>query len=294
MTIKDIQKLAYEHGLLLTEDIRFNEMGVDFKVGFATDDKGQRWLLRIPRRDDMGEQIDLEKKILQLVKKYLSVQVPDWKIISPGLIAYPLIKEKPALTVDAETSHVVWNMAKDSPKYILSLAKALKQLHDIPEEAALKNHLKVMRPSDLRPEVDYQLQMVKSELGISRELESRYKKWLDDDTLWPDFTQFVHGDLYAGHVLTSEDGTVAGIIDWSTAHIGDPAIDFSGHMTVFGEESLKKLIKIYEDTGGRSWDKLFEQAVERAAASALAYGYFALKTNDDHHIMGAKAQLSIL
>ncbi|WP_394674239.1 Mph(E)/Mph(G) family macrolide 2'-phosphotransferase [uncultured Chryseobacterium sp.] len=294
MTIKDIQKLAYEHGLLLTEDIRFNEMGVDFKVGFATDYTGQQWLLRIPRRDDMDEQIDREKKILQLVKKHLSVEVPDWKIISPGLIAYPLIKDKPALTVDAETYDVVWNMAQDSPKYIASLAKALKQLHNIPEEEALKSHLKIMVPADLKPEVDHQLQMVKSELGISPELEFRYKKWLDDDTLWPDFTHFVHGDLYAGHVLTSEDGTVAGIIDWSTAHVGDPAIDFSGHVTVFGEESLKQLISAYEDTGGRTWDRLFEQAVERAAASALAYGYFALTTNDNNHMTGARVQLGVL
>ncbi|WP_295199767.1 Mph(E)/Mph(G) family macrolide 2'-phosphotransferase [uncultured Chryseobacterium sp.] len=294
MTIKDIQKLAYEHGLSLTEDIIFNEMGVDFKVGFATDYTGQKWLLRIPRRDDMGKQIDREKKILQLVKKHLSVEVPDWKIISTGLIAYPLIKEKPALTVDAETYDVVWNMAQDNQKYIASLAKALKQLHNIPEEEALKSDLKIMGPADLRPEVDHQLQMVKSELGISPELEFRYKKWLDDDTLWPDFTQFVHGDLYAGHVLTSEDGTVAGIIDWSTAHVGDPAIDFSGHVTVFGEESLKQLISAYEDTGGRTWDRLFEQAVERAAASALAYGYFALTTNDNNHMTGARVQLGVL
>lgn len=110
----------------------------------------------------------------------------------------------------------------------------------------------------------------------------------------PDFTQFVHGDLYAGHVLTSEDGTVAGIIDWSTAHVGDPAIDFSGHVTVFGEESLKQLISAYEDTGGRTWDRLFEQAVERAAASALAYGYFALTTNDNNHMTGARVQLGVL
>ena len=86
MTIKDIQILAEEHGLLLTENIRFNEMGIDFRVGFAIDNKGQRWLLRIPRRNDMSEQIDKEKRILHLVKKHLSVKVPDWKITSPKLI----------------------------------------------------------------------------------------------------------------------------------------------------------------------------------------------------------------
>jgi hypothetical protein len=41
----------------------------------------------------------------------------------------------------------------------------------------------------------------------------------------------------------------SGVIDWSTAHIDDPAIDFAGHVTLFGEESLKTLIIEYEKLG---------------------------------------------
>lgn len=294
MTIKDIKKLAHEHGLILTDGIKINEMGVDFKVGFAMDNQGQRWVLRIPRRGNMSEQIDNEKRILELVKRYLSIKVPDWKISTTKLIAYPLLKEKPALTYDSERYDITWNMPKDSPIYLETFAHALVELHSIPKEEALKSHLTVMKPGDLRPEIENKLQMVKSELGISPELEFRYKRWLDDDSLWPDFTHFVHGDLYAGHVLTSKVGEVKGIIDWSTAHVGDPSIDFSGHLTVFGEESLRKLIRAYEYQGGKTWNKLFEQATERAAASALAYGYFALETNNENHIKGAKVQLGVI
>ena len=32
MTIQDIQSLAEAHGLLLTDKMNFNEMGIDFKV----------------------------------------------------------------------------------------------------------------------------------------------------------------------------------------------------------------------------------------------------------------------
>src|SRR5690606_32191260 len=124
-------------------------------------------------------------------------------------------------------------------------------------------------------------------------LELRYRKWLDNDALWPDFTTFIHGDLYAGHVLASKDGVVSGMIDWSTAHTGDPALDFSGHVSVFGEESLKALISEFEKRGGRVWDRLFDQAVERAAAAPLAYGFFAVETRIDQHIAGAKAQLGV-
>lgn len=292
MAVKDIQELGEEHGLFLKDEMKFNEMGIDFKVGFATDIDGKQWVLRIPRRNDLGKQIEEEKRILNLVSNYLSIEVPRWEIATPKLIAYPLLGGKPALTFDS-TYQVTWNMEKESPNYIPSLAKTLVELHGISEKEALKNDLKVIRPDKLRSEIADRLNLVKSELGMSTELEKRYRKWLDNDALWPIFTGFIHGDLYAGHVLTTEEGLVSGIIDWSTAQISDISQDFSGHMTVFGEESLKVLIQEYEKQGGIIWDGLFDQAVERAAAAPLAYGFFALETQDEFHILGAKAQLGI-
>ena len=293
MENKEIQKLAEKHGLILSGNMIFNEMGIDFKVGFTTDSNGNQWLLRIPRRPGLGEQIAREKSILQLVSSYLSVQVPDWKIANEELIAYPLLDGKPALTYDAETYEVYWNMEKDSPHYIPTLARVLVMLHSIPKEEVVRNGLKITEPEQLRSEISERLHLVKSELGISIELENRYRKWLDHDALWPGFTQFIHGDLYAGHILTHTNGHVCGIIDWSTAQISDIAQDFSGHLTVFGEESLKALISEYEKQGGKIWDTLFEQTVERAAAAPLAYGCFALETQDEVHINAAKVQLGV-
>jgi macrolide phosphotransferase len=294
MKIKDIQKLAEEHGLILTDKMKFNEMGIDFKVGFATDTDGNQWLLRIPRRTNLGDQIAEERRILCMVRNHLLVQVPDWKIASPELVAYPLLEGKPALTFDAKTYEVSWNMDKESPHYISALAQVLVQLHSIPEDEVIENGLKVLTPESVRTETSERLLLVKSEIGISNELERRYQKWLDSDLLWPEYTKFIHGDLYAGHVLTTKDGDVTGIIDWSTAHVSDTDLDFSGHVAIFGEESLKTLITEYQKHGGEIWDKLFEQAIERAAAAPLAYGFFAIETQDEIHLNGAKAQLGIV
>jgi len=293
MTNKEIQKLAERHGLMLSDEMKFNEMGIDFRVGFAMDRDNNQWLLRIPRRPDLGEQIAKEKRIIQLVSKHLSIQVPDWKIVTEELVAYPLLDGKPALTYDDETYEVFWNMDKESPNYIPSLAKVLVQLHAIPEEEVVQNRLKVATPESLRSKIFDRLHLVKSELGISKDLENRYQKWIDNDALWPTFTKFIHGDLYAGHVLTYDNGNVCGIIDWSTAQISDISQDFSGHVTVFGEESLKFLISEYEKQGGKIWNKLFEQTIERAAAAPLAYGCFALETQDEVHISAAKVQLGV-
>lgn len=68
METQGILKLAAEHGLILQNNIRLNEMGTDFRVAYAHDISGQKWIVRIPRRTDLAEQIEQEKNILALVK----------------------------------------------------------------------------------------------------------------------------------------------------------------------------------------------------------------------------------
>ncbi len=119
-----------------------------------------------------------------------------------------MLDGKPALTYDAETYEVTWNMAKDSELYIPSLAKVLVELHSIPTQEVLSNGLKVLTAEQARNEISERLLLVKSELGISTELKNRYQKWVDNDALWPNFTKFIHGDLYAGHTLTHINGEV--------------------------------------------------------------------------------------
>ena len=293
MTPQDIQHISKKHGLALTEEISFNDMGIDFKIVFATDTSGQRWVLRMPRRDDLGEQVQTEQRILDLVSKHLVVQVPEWKIVASDMIAYPLLRDLPVLSFDGITYEVTWNMDQHNPNYVPSLAKVLADLHNIPRQKIQESDLKVLNPEDLRTEIEGRLKLVKSELGINNDLENRYKTWLDNDRLWPNYTRFIHGDLYAGHVMADSAGTVSGVIDWSSAHVGDISLDFSGHLSIFGEESLKALIIEYEKNGGQVWDTLFEQTLERAAAAPLAYGLFAVETQIETHIIGAKAQLGV-
>lgn len=39
--------------------------------------------------------------------------------------------------------------------------------------------------------------------------------------------RWVHGDLYARHLLVDDDGALCGVIDWGDVHHGDPALDLS-------------------------------------------------------------------
>ena len=293
MNTKKIIDFAARHGLDIMDDIHFNEMGIDFSVGFATDADGKKWVLRIPRRSGMKKQIQQEENILQLAKDHLSVAVPDWQVVSEELIAYPLLPDPPALTFDATTYAVTWNMDTQDKGYVPSLAKVLVELHQIPLEEVNKRGIKTSTVADTRHEFLQQIKQVKEELGIAEHLERRWLQWVDNDLLWPDFTAFVHGDLYAGHVLVDDKAHITGIIDWSEGQGNDLSMDFAGHVAAFGEDSLKELIEAYERNGGRVWGRLLEQAVERHAASALRYAVFALMVKDETHLQAAKAQLGV-
>lgn len=292
--IDEIVKLAAGHGLELRGDMVFNEMGIDFRVAFATDTDGKKWVLRIPRREDLADQIEKEKRILNLVKKHLSVSVPDWKIASPTLVAYPLLEDQPVITFNPETYEVLWNIDQNKSGIVSSLAKVLVELHRIPIREAVSIGVKSQTPAMVRQEISQNIEKVKREIGISAELENRWRKWVDNDSLWSDFSTFIHGDLYAGHILADKNGKVSGLIDWSEGQAGDPSVDFSGHIAVFGEESLRDLINRYEKSGGKVWEKMFEQTVERHSAAPLKYAVFALETNSNEHINAVKAQLGIL
>lgn len=289
----DILNLVASYGLQLRDDLRFNEMGIDFRVVFARDLKDSAWVLRIPRRENLDGQIQRESRILDLVKKHLSVSVPDWKIVSPNLIAYPLLENSPVITFDPTTHEITWNIDQKENQIVSSLARVLCQLHQIPVSEATASGVRLSTIQQVRQEILDNIEEVKREIGINIELENRWRRWVDTDIFWPDFSTFVHGDLYAGHILSDAVGNISGIIDWSEAQLSDSSIDFSGHLAVFGEQGLKELISEYGKIGGRVWEKMFEHTRERHSASPLKYAIFALRAKMDEHINAARSQLGI-
>lgn len=55
----------------------------------------------------------------------------------------------------------------------------------------------------------------------------------------------VHRDLGTEHILCDDGGTPTGVIDFETATLGDPAIDFVGLWATFGADVTRELIADY-------------------------------------------------
>jgi macrolide phosphotransferase len=292
--VADTLARAARYGVHLAGDVAFNETGLDFRVGFATDATGRRWVLRVPRRDDVQGKIEREARILDFVKPRLPVEVPDWQVRAPDLVAYPMLADPMALVFDPETYAVTWNIDPGAEAYVTTFAQALAALHATPVADAVAAGIPAASPEEARAAVLHDLERVKREIGIGRELEDRCRRWVDDDRLWPGFSVLTHGDLYAGHVTAGADARVSGIIDWTEAAVGDPSVDFTGHLAAFDPESLERLVAAYERAGGRTWPAMVEHVQERhAVASPIRYGVFALVTGSEQHLAGARAQLGV-
>jgi macrolide phosphotransferase len=285
-----VADLAQEHGLeIIPASVDFNEAGLDYLVAFATAKDGKAWVLRIPRRPDVSGKIADEARILKLVRGRLSVAVPDWRIRSRTLVAYPALPGHPGLTL--EDGEAAWHFDRESPAYCRSLGRLIAQLHRVDAEAAQAARIPTLTPAEVREEWRTNLAKVGAEFSIAERLLDRWSAWLDEDSYWPDFTVFTHGELYPAHLLLDDDAEIVSVLDWTTAKVGDPAVDFMFHHSMSTPEAFELTVRTYVDEGGRMPERLAEQCAEIMAAGPIGYGAYALATGDPDHWAAAAAQL---
>jgi aminoglycoside phosphotransferase (APT) family kinase protein len=96
-------------------------------------------------------------------------------------------------------------------------------------------------------------------------------------------TVFVHGDVWPGNVIWTDDG-VAVLIDWKTAGVGAPGVDLGGIRNqlaiMFGPEAPSLVLDGWERaTGTKASDIAYWDAV--AALNTRTY------LDDEYQIVGA-------
>ncbi len=293
---QEVLELAHKNGLAIeASTIQFNESGLDFQVVLATDVDGTRWILRLPRREDVLPLIDQERRTLELIAPLLSVEVPHWKICTDELIAYRALNGIPAGTIDPEAKAYVWeiDLANVPDQFHESLARGIVSLHQVSVEKAQAVGLPVKTAEEVRVEMNRRMDAVKNEFGVGRTLWERWQSWLHNDETWMRETVLTHGDLHAGHILINTQAQVTGLIDWTEASVADPARDFIAHYRTFGQNALNKLISAYAAAGGRTWSRMAEHVMEMNATFAIEIAEFALKSGLDEYRQMAMQSLCV-
>ncbi|MGO1183776.1 MAG: macrolide 2'-phosphotransferase [Micrococcaceae bacterium] len=286
-----IARLAAEHHLdIVPETVSINELGLDFQVAFAEASDGQHWVLRIPRRADVMPRADVEGRVLRRIAPHLSVAVPEWRIHTSTLIAYPLLPGEPGLTLQPDGTPK-WHFDEHSPVFSHSLGTLLAQLHSIPAETVEGTGITALTPSQHRESIRENISEVAAEFSLSPSLYERWLSWLGDDSYWPDYSVLTHGEVYPAHLLMSGE-EIVGVLDWTTASIGDPAQDFAFHRASVSDAAFGETVNRYVAAGGRVGPQFAEHCTELFSLAPVTYALFALTTGDPEHRAAAAAQLN--
>ncbi|MCM3785409.1 macrolide 2'-phosphotransferase [Neobacillus mesonae] len=291
---KLLMDLARKYGLSFdTDEVKVTESGMDFQVGMAKDTSDVIWVLRKPRREDVLERARNEKKVLHYIGGKLPVSVPDWKVFSDELIAYPRLDGIPMADVSEEG--YAWNTNHEqlTDKFVSSLAEALAALHVIDRVEASAAELRVKSPEEVRSLYASQAHEVKEKIGVKEELWERWQAWLAEDSYWPKECGLIHGDLHPPHILLDAEQQVTGLLDWTESEVADPATDFTIYYAIFGEKELERILTLYEAAGGKVWPRMKEHIIERYAAYPVLIGQFALLSGEQGVMAMARGALGL-
>ncbi len=273
-----IVSLAASHGLTLQpESTPLEGAGLDFRVAFAAASDGTEWVLRIPRRADVAARLEEEARTLAFIAPRVPVALPDWRICTPTLVAYPRLPGTPGLTIDPETKAPRFHLDPTSEIHAASLGRFIAARHAIDPQEARRAGLPFQSAEDVRSTWASQLATVSSAFTHEPQLAARWGAWLDDDGLWPQHTVLTHGELYAAHLLVDEALEVRSVLDWTTAKVGDPALDFAYQHLIAGS-GFEATVRAYLDAGGSEHPRLAERCAEIMAAAPIHYGIYALTT----------------
>lgn len=207
-----------------------------------------RFIARFPRNQSVARCTQTELDLLPRIGPLVDFAMPEvrWRGRRAGFpfFVYEAIPGR-ALTARDVDAH---------PGLADALASALHQLHGVELSVAAACGLAGSSTSPLGDPVDawrhrYASLRAAAEQRVAPLLHAATAPLLE--AAWNAFEPLlaftpavVHADLGTEHVLVS-DGRFSGVIDWETACVGDPAIDFVGFHIALGPEWTGGLLDRY-------------------------------------------------
>jgi len=233
------------------------------------------------------ETLRREVAILHHLQDQISLPIPnpsyvniDTKVIGEVFVGYSMI---PGIPLWCENFRKITH-PDVRQRMAIQLATFLQELHQVPVEE-LGVELQIEDQPAYWAEMYAQIQeklYAYMRANARQEISEHFEKFIIDleaDEFRP---KLRHGDFGTGNILfDSESESIAGIIDFGSVGLGDPAVDFAGSLISFGEAFYRDCYSVYPE---------MEAALERAK---FYCGTFALQEalfgfdNDDQEAFRA-------
>lgn len=228
----------------------------------------EAFVFRFPRRKLGAELIGRELRVLPLLAPELPlpIPVPIFAGRPDGEYPYPFAGYRylPGVTACS----LAWTEMQRAASAV-PLARFLSALHAVPvgEETrqwAPGDDLRRADPAYRWPGTRERLLALRAMPGVETAALLALGERLASTPLATGQSCWVHGDLYARHLLVDEERRPCGVIDWGDVHLGDPALDLSIGFSFLPPSARQIFRDAYGPIDDAAWD--------RARFRALFYG----------------------
>jgi len=245
-------------------------------------------IFRFPRRSEIMQGVEKEILLLPLLAETLPVEVPKYDVIArdrpdgPVLfVGYDKIQgqqlDQDSLPVQAQRRP----LARD-------IGELLSALHGIPTDGLAAANLAPVTAGDWRCQYQAMFGRAQSDVYplLNAEIRSAesafWHEFLDDDDNFRFTPALIHADLSPQNIICdSEQCTVAGVIDWEDAQVGDPAMDITGVLDEMGGAFANDVLEHY---AGNTDQRLPKRARYYARVVPYHHIWFGQETGATVHV----------
>jgi macrolide phosphotransferase len=221
-----------------------------YDVAFVQDAEHRRWVVRAPRSDVAGAEMDRTVALLGLLGRRLPFAVPAPK----GFVA---LREggRAAVYPYLPGHNLDFAELPPGPGIAAELGRAIAALHNtdpaVYEEAGLPSYDADAYRSRRLADLDRA-----AETGrVPTTLLTRWETALEDVSLWRFAPTATHGDLTGDQVLAvftddadASTGRIRAVTGWEDAKVADPADDFAALVADARPEAVETVLEAYSHT----------------------------------------------
>lgn len=249
--------------------------GTDFAVTGVLDSGGRRWVVRCPLHAAAGAALEGEVALLERLADAVDDGALPFEV--PRAAGFAPLPEGGRAMVYRELQGRPLDVAALTPGPALAaqVGRAIAAVHELPAAALESAGRPVYDAETYRQRRLSELDEAAATGYVPSVLMRRWEHALEDVSLWRFRATPVHGDLAAEHILVANDDVQA-VLDWSEAHVGDPADDLAWLVASAPEHALDAVLEAYSlARTERGDDHLLERATlasELALARWLLHG----------------------
>lgn len=266
----------------------------DYRYGGVLDVHGRHLVVQEPLHADADHALHKERTFLESLQGLSRKDALPFDVVEVLGTAPTDDGFEAAVYEHLSGNELDYDFLKPGPGVTRSLGRAIAAIHELPFPVVLEAKLPMLEPAACREDRLAEVDAAARTGKVPTTLLARWEAALDDVSKWKFAPAVVHGDLAPENVLTG-NGQVISVLNWSNAHIGDPAIDLAWLYSGAPEDSLDTIEEAYSiGRHERPDPHLVERAMlysELAVARWLLHG---VKINSREIVIDAERMLDDL